>query len=150
MSVWSWKASPLPDKKDNLIFFPTSFAAFSIPTFPPRTIKSAKETYFFLEINPFWIFSKTLIVLESWEGLFTFQSFCGASLILAPLAPPLLSEPLKVDADAHAVETKSEIDIFDLEIFVFKSLISFYLSLYFGLSIGSCQINCSLGTSLPR
>ena len=33
--------------------------------------------------------------------MLTFQSFCGASLIRAPLAPPLLSEPLKDAADAQ-------------------------------------------------
>jgi hypothetical protein len=60
-------------------------------------------------------------------GLLTFQFFCGSNIILAPLAPPLLSEPLKVDAEAHAVETNSETDIFDFNIFDFKSLISFFL-----------------------
>ena len=96
------------------------------------------------------IFSKALITADNFFGLFTFQFFCGSNIILAPLAPPLLSEPLNVDAEAHAVETKSGIDIFDLEILLFKSLISFDLSLYLGLSIGSCQISCSFGTSLPR
>jgi len=46
-----------------------------------------------------------LRTLDNSGGLFTSQSFCGASLIRAPLAPPLLSEPRKVDADAQAVET---------------------------------------------
>ncbi|MGB1851167.1 MAG: hypothetical protein ACPHM5_07420, partial [Candidatus Micropelagos thuwalensis] len=49
-----------------------------------------------------------------------------SSIILAPLAPPLLSDPLKVDADAQAVETKSEIDIFEFEIFNFKLLVFFF------------------------
>ena len=96
------------------------------------------------------ILLKALITFDNFLGLLTFQFFWGSNIILAPLAPPLLSDPLKVDADAQAVDTKSEIDIFDLEILFFKSLISFDLSLYFGLSIGSCQINCSFGTSLPR
>ena len=37
----------------------------------------------------------------------------GARRIRAPLAPPLLSDPLKVDADAHAVETNSRMDSLD-------------------------------------
>ena len=35
----------------------------------------------------------------------TSQSFCGARRMRAPLAPPRLSVPRNVDADAHAVET---------------------------------------------
>jgi len=46
-----------------------------------------------------------LRTLDNSSGLFTSQSFCGASLIRAPLAPPRLSEPRKVDADAQAAET---------------------------------------------
>ena len=38
----------------------------------------------------------------------------------APLAPPLLSEPLKVDAEAQAVETNSETESPDAKIFHFK------------------------------
>ena len=44
----------------------------------------------------------------------------------------------------------SEIEILDFDIFDFKILISFNFSLYFDLSIGSCQINSSFGTSLPK
>jgi len=58
-----------------------------------------------LVLKPFCIFSKALRTLDNSDGLFTSQSFCGSSLIRAPLAPPLLSDPLKVDADAQAVET---------------------------------------------
>jgi len=39
-----------------LIFLPLFLAAFSIPTDPPKTIKSAKETDLFFESNPFLIF----------------------------------------------------------------------------------------------
>ena len=38
----------------------------------------------------------------------TAQSFCGARRMRAPFAPPRLSEPRKVDADAHAVDTSCE------------------------------------------
>ena len=40
-------------------------------------------------------------------GWLTSQSFCGARRMRAPFAPPRLSEPRKVDADAQAVETSS-------------------------------------------
>jgi hypothetical protein len=42
----------------------------------------------------------------------------------APFAPPRLSEPRKVDADAHAVETNSEIDRPDARIFAFSAALS--------------------------
>ena len=41
-------------------------------------------------------------------GWLTSQSFCGASRMRAPFAPPRLSEPRNVDAEAHAVETSCE------------------------------------------
>ena len=80
----------------------------------------------------------------------TSQFFCGSNLILAPLDPPLLSEPRKVEADAQAVDTNSEIDNPDFNIFYLISLISFFLILYLAFGIGSCQINCSFGTSGPK
>ena len=42
-------------------------------------------------------------ILLSCLGLFIVQSFCGESLILDPLAPPLKSVHLKVDALDQAV-----------------------------------------------
>ena len=85
--------------------WPALFTAFSIAAHPPKTIKSAIETTFFLLSKFFFIISNLFKTFDNSEGLFTSQFFCGSSLILAPLAPPLLSEPLKVDADAQAVET---------------------------------------------
>jgi hypothetical protein len=41
-------------------------------------------------------------------GWLTGQSFCGASRMRAPLAPPRLSEPRKVEAEAQAVLTSSD------------------------------------------
>ena len=78
---------------------------------PPRTIRSANETFLPLVaslLNSCWICSRDCSTLASSEGLFTAQSFCGASRMRAPLAPPRLSEPRKVEAEAHAVETSSE------------------------------------------
>src|SRR5512145_3290239 len=43
-------------------------------------------------------------------GWLTSQSLCGARRMRAPLAPPRLSEPRKVDADAQAVDTSCETD----------------------------------------
>ena len=150
VSVCSWDASPLPGVNGTVIFWPAFFAAFSIPTQPPKTIKSANETNLLLVLKPFCIFSKDLSTLDNSDGLLTSQSFWGASLILAPLAPPLLSEPLKVDADAQAVDTSWDIESPDFEIFALRTLISLFLSLYLTFGIGSCQINYSFGTSGPK
>ena len=62
-----------------------------------------------MPVKSLCIFSKTSRTLFNSRGLFTSQLLCGSSLSLPPLAPPLLSEPLNVDADAHAVLTNSEI-----------------------------------------
>ena len=66
----------------------------------PSTIRSAKEM---LVSDSDLIFSSAEITTS--VPLFTSQSFCGARRILAPFAPPLLSDPLNVAADAHAVVT---------------------------------------------
>ena len=58
------------------------------------------------------------------SGLLTSQLSWGSSLILEPLAPPLLSLDLKTLADAQAVEMKSLIPIFEFKIEVLRSLIS--------------------------
>ena len=42
--------------------------------------------------------------VASWSGSLTSQPLCGSSRIRAPLAPPRLSLPRNVDADAHAVD----------------------------------------------
>ena len=103
-----------------------------------------------LILKPFCIFSKALRTLLNSDGLFTFQSFCGASRIRAPLAPPLLSEPRKVDADAQAVKTSWEIESPDFNIFALRVLISLFLSFYLTFGIGSCQISSSFGISMPK
>ena len=103
---------------------------------------SAIDTLVSLEIS--WYLDNTF---ESWSGLLATQSFWGANLILAPLAPPLISVPLKVDALAHAVSTISEIDNPELAIFSFAASISKDL---FPWGIGSCQIKSSSGTSGPK
>ena len=61
-------------------------------------------------LNSFWMPSRALRTFASWAGWLTCQSFCGARRIRAPFAPPRLSEPRNVEADAQAVETSSGID----------------------------------------
>ena len=69
----------------------------------------------------------------------------------APFAPPRLSEPRNVDADAQAVETSSETERPDARIFAFNAAASFSsISGWSTAGIGSCQIRVSFGTSGPR
>jgi len=69
----------------------------------------------------------------------------------APLAPPRLSEPRNVEADAQAVLTKSAVVKPDERIFSLRSAISFSsTSGWSTVGIGSCQIRSSSGTSGPR
>ena len=92
---------------------PASFAACSTAAQPPRTIRSASETFLPPDCEPLkscWIRSRVCSTLASSAGSLTSQSFCGARRIRAPLAPPRLSVPRKLAADAHAVETSWEID----------------------------------------
>ena len=55
MSVCSWVASPLPGLKGTVTFTPAALAAFSIPTVPPNTIRSAIDTDLDLLLNDFCI-----------------------------------------------------------------------------------------------
>jgi len=69
----------------------------------------------------------------------------------APLAPPRMSEPRNVEADAQAVETSSDMDRPEAKILLFKELASALLiSLWLTAGMGSCHISTSLGTSGPR
>ena len=92
---------------------PASCAAFSTAAHPPRTIRSASETFLPPDCEPLkscWICSRVGSTSASAAGSLTSQSFCGARRIRAPLAPPRLSVPRKLAADAHAVETSWETD----------------------------------------
>ena len=108
---------------------PAFFAACSTAAHPPRTIRSASETFFFPpdceRLKSCWIFSSVCSTFDSSAGLFTFQSFCGARRIRAPLAPPRLSVPRKLAADAQAVETSWEMDSPDARILPLRSAMSF-------------------------
>ena len=68
--------------------------------------------------------SSVFSTFASWAGWLTSQSFCGARRMRAPFAPPRLSEPRKVDADAQAVETSSETDRPDARILPLSAAMS--------------------------
>ena len=69
----------------------------------------------------------------------------------APLAPPRLSEPRNVEAEAQAVEANWDTDRPEPRIFAFKATMSCSpISGWFTAGIGSCQISGSFGTSVPR
>src|SRR5271170_4032401 len=83
-------------------------AAFSTAAHPPSTMRSASDTFFppvWEALNFFCTPSNALSTSLSCAGLFTFQFFWGARRMRAPLAPPRLSLPRKVEADAQAVDT---------------------------------------------
>ena len=91
--------------------------------------------------------SRVESTLASWSGLFPSHSFCGESRILAPLAPPRLSDPLNVEALAHAVSTISGM-LSPLDSMApFSAFTSYPVGPW---STGSCQMNSSSGTSGPR
>jgi hypothetical protein len=80
---------------------------------PPSTIRSASETFLppdCAPLNSLLDAFERLQHLRQLLGWLTSQSFCGARRMRAPFAPPRLSEPRKVDADAQAVETSCETD----------------------------------------
>src|SRR6266851_1566886 len=117
-SVHSCEASVRPGEKGTFTSCPALFAASSTAAQPPRTIRSASETFFFpdCELKSFWIPSSACRAFASAAGWFTSQSFCGARRMRAPFAPPRLSEPRNVAADAQAVVTSWEIDSPDARI----------------------------------
>src|SRR5262249_19547682 len=91
---------------------------------PPRTIKSASETFLPPRAEPlksFRIASSFCSTVVSCAGSLTSQSFCGTRRMRAPLAPPRLSEPRNVDAEAQAVETIWDTDRREARIFAFSA-----------------------------
>ena len=116
-----------PGENGTLTAWPAFFAASSTAAQPPSTIRSASDTRlppFCAPLNAFRIASSFSRTLASSCGWLTSQSFCGASRMRAPLAPPRLSEPRNVEADAHAVDTSCEVDRPDARIFAFRSATS--------------------------
>ena len=115
-----------PGLKGIFTSVPASFAAFSMAASPPRTIRSASETFFPPDaaLNSFWMASSFSSTFSNSAGWLTSQNFCGTRRTRAPFAPPRLSEPRKVDADAQAVETNWETDKPDARIFAFRAATS--------------------------
>ena len=141
-----------PGVKRTFVLTPAFFAASSTATVPPSTMRSARETFFadFL-LNALWIFSSSARTFFNSLGLFASQFFCGSRRIRAPFAPPRLSVPRNVDADAHAVVTNCAMVRLLLRIFFFNSSTSDLPITFFDRAgSGSCQINSSFGTSGPR
>ena len=61
-------------------------------------------------LNACWTPSSVRSTVASSAGSLTSQPRCGSRRTRAPLAPPRLSLPRKVDADAQAVETSWDTD----------------------------------------
>src|SRR5437762_2405981 len=102
-----------PGVKGTVTVLPAFLAACSMPAHPASTMRSARETCLppdWLSLNERWMASSVLSTFASREGWLTAQSFWGARRMRAPFAPPRLSEPRKVEADAQAVVTSSETD----------------------------------------
>ena len=102
-----------PGENGTFTTTPACLAAASTAAQPPSTIRSASETF----LPPACALLKSFCIASSWRktfascsGWLAAQSFCGARRMRAPLAPPRLSEPRKVAAEAQAVDTSSEID----------------------------------------
>ncbi len=69
----------------------------------------------------------------------------------APLAPPRLSDPRKVEAEAQAVATNSETERPEAEDLLLQDLdVRGVDQLVVGGRDGSCQVKVSSGTSGPR
>mmetsp|Transcript_16306 Transcript_16306/g.51030 ORF Transcript_16306/g.51030 Transcript_16306/m.51030 type:complete len:297 (+) Transcript_16306:214-1104(+) len=103
-SVCSAVASTRPPTKGTSTETPAAFAAASIATTPARTMTSASDTGL---ADAARTSSSAASVFSSCDGSLTGHERCGSRRMRAPLAPPRLSVVRKVDADAHAVRTRS-------------------------------------------
>src|SRR5438093_572074 len=83
------------------------FAAFLIAAQLPRSIRSATEIFFLLDceaLKSLWIALSICSTSTSCTNWLTSQSFCNTKQMRTPFAPPHLSEPQNIDADAQAVD----------------------------------------------
>ncbi len=98
-SVCSWVASVRPGReRARSRRGRRRVAACSTAAQPPSTIRSASETRFppdCASLKSCWTRSRRRSTVASSAGSLTSQSFCGASRMRAPLAPPRLSVPRK-------------------------------------------------------
>ena len=132
---------------------PASAAAFSTAAVPPSTIRSASDTCLppALPLKPACTPSSTASTFASRAGSFAAQSFCGARRTRAPLAPPRLSPPRKVEAEAQAANTRSGTDAPLSRIVALSAAMSAAsIGVPVAFGSGSCQVRSSAGTSGPR
>src|SRR5690606_22190068 len=119
-----------------------------------KTIRSARETFFppaGVLLNAAWISSSFANTFASWDGLLTSQVLWGSKRMRAPFAPPRLSEPRNVEAEAQAVDTNWDTDNPDARIEDCSVGIACSSSNDRSTAgIGACQISSSAGRSGPR
>ena len=115
-----------PGAKGTVTSTPAFFAARSTPAQPARTMRSASETFLLLGalLNALRMPSRVSSTFASWAGWLTSQSFWGARRMREPFAPPRLSEPRKVEAEAQAVVTSSATDRPQARIFALRAEMS--------------------------
>ena len=102
-----------PGAKGTSTSTPALAAACSMAAAPPRTTRSASETRLSPDCAPLKsprIPSRASSTRASSAGSFTAQSLCGARRTRPPLAPPRMSVPRNVDAEAQAALTSSAVD----------------------------------------
>ncbi len=132
---------------------PAFFAACSIAAHPPRTMRSASETLVPPPCEPLkscWIPSRACTTRATSGRSLTSQSFCGASRMRAPFAPPRLSVLRKLAADAHAVAASWETVSPEARIRPFSAAMSpAETSSWSTAGTGSCH-SCGAGIHGPR
>ncbi|MNZ89796.1 hypothetical protein D3C78_1087320 [compost metagenome] len=120
-----------PGLNGTVTLWPAFFAACSTPAPPASTIRSAREIFLppaCALLNSFWMPSSLASTLASCSGWLAGQDFCGSRRRRPPLAPPRLSEPRKLDAAAHAVDTSCETDRPDASTLLFRPATSLSLT----------------------
>ena len=75
-------------------------------------------------LNCCWMVSKMSSARASFTGWFTSHCLAGANRMRAPLAPPRLSEPRKVEAEAHAVATSCAMESPDARMVLLSAAMS--------------------------
>ncbi len=153
-SVCSCVASARPGRNGTSTSWPAALAACSIAAAPPRTIRSASETFLppVAELlNASCTPSRTRSTWARSVGSLTSQLRCGSRRMRAPLAPPRLSLWRNDEAEAHAVLTSCEIERPVSRILAFsEATSSAETSSWSTTGRRSCQISSSCGTCAPR
>ena len=143
-----------PGEKGTVTGWPACFAACSTPRAPcqhdevgQRDLLAARLCLVELALDAL----QRGRTFASSAGWLASQSFCGARRMRAPLAPPRLSDPRNVEADAHAVDTSCGMVNPDASTVALSAATSCAsISGWSTGGIGSCQRSSSFGTSGPR